>query len=835
MTSENEDNHQHHAAASEASHEHHPHHAYQEPAHHKPSVFDRIRSLFTKSNCIFLALAVVAVILAINYRITMLGFYGFYEPDGFYYFTAMRAIFSNGLQIPPVLGISGWPQHAPIAEAHGIYYLTIIPYLLLGGQVSYYTIMRLMPVLFGLLDMFGAYMLSRYISKDKVFGFFVLLFVALSMGNAARTSALVYRGDSFVTFFLIAALIFFVEVIKQDERKKKLIVSVAAAVSLLLGNLVWNGSPFTTAIFMVSLVMLISYAFVFRKEKLIDDGKYLLLSLLVWFVLVNTVKATGFITNQQLTGFAFVPIYLCLALFWFIAYYSSTIQLPDFLRSQIYRFFILLLIIVAGIALFALLEPSTIYNIFVGNGFVAQTSFASTTEELQSPTCQFLYTSFGANLFTALPNLVIALTTLTSNLQCQGIAQGAIQSIWTESYGIYGIILLLLLFIPYLFMQVYDSQGLLGGKPKLKFDATPGMIALMAFFIITAYLEMHVIRYNSLLSVPLAIISAFTIYWFVLVANNVKYAPPYGRFISIAIVAIIFFYVFYQLVYWAGIYSSSLMQADSINPQFISALQWLKLNSSPTSVVLTLWPDGSVVEGVSNRTSVMDSVGSENGSKATPFAAWLLNTSQDPQFLSTPTLMGSPNYLLVRTTWLQETQGIYTEANIGTNPSMYGYAPLVSFSESASNSTFKQIILKPNPSYPYPSVLFSMSYSNTTGRLSGISGVLQIAQGQASPFQQVVLYDQNTGNFSIVNQGIANQTNGEMLLLQYSEVPRSNFFLNLTGAYVFGEGIASSNMLKFLFLCNTYQCAWNNNRATLQLVYINSDTRIFKINYNATA
>ncbi len=767
----------------------------------------------------------------------MLNFYGFYEPDGFYYFTAMRAIVNNGLQFPPVLGISGWPQHSPIAEAHGIYYLTLIPYVLLGESVSYYTIMRLLPVLFALLDMFGAYMLSRYISRDKLFGFFVLLFVALSMGNAARTSALVYRGDSFVTFFLIAALVFFVEVIKQEDHKKRLMMSVAAAISLLLANMVWNGSPFTTVIFIVSFVILISYAFIFRKDKLIESSKYLLVSLLLWFVLVNMVKATGFIPSQQLTGLSFIPIYIGLLLIWLMAHYSNSSQLPDFMRLPLYRFFILLFVVVAGLALFALLDPTTIHNIFIGNGFVAPTSFASTTQELQPPTCMFLYTSFGLNLFTALPNLVMTLTTLANGLQCQGAVTGAMQSIWTESYGVYGIILLLLLFIPYLFMQVYDSQGLLGGKPRLKFDATPGMITLMAFFIITGYLQMHVIRYNSLLSVPLAILSAFTLYWFILVANNLKNFT--ARAVSLVILGIIFIYILYQLVYYAGLYSSGLTQADSINPQFISALQWLKANSPPTSVVLTLWPDGSVVEGIANRTSVMDSVGSENGSKITPFDAWLLNTTPDPQLLTTPTLIGSPNYLLVRTTWLQETQGVFTEANSsgamkGVNISLYGYAPLVSFSESAVNSTFRQITLSPDPSYKYPDVLFSMSYSNATGKLQGIYGTFQISQSEESPFQQVVLYDQQTANFSIVNQGLANRTNGEMLLLQYSQVPRSGFFLNLTGAYVFAAGIANSNMLKFLYLCNDYQCVWDNSKATMHLVYINSDTRIFRINYNAT-
>ncbi len=787
-------------------------------------------------NIIFIILAILAIIIAVHYRTTMLGFYGFYEPDGFYYFTAMRAIVNNGFQFPSVLGISGWPQHQPIAEAHGIYYITLIPYVLLGGKVSYYTIMRLSPVLFGLLDMLGAYLLSRYISRDKLFGALVLVFVALSMGNAARTSALVYRGDSFVTFFLLIALVFLLETIKQDGQKKKAVMAVAASVSLLFCNLVWNGSPFAVATYMFAFMILLSYAFIFRKEKLIDDCKYLLFSLILWFILVNLVKATGFITAQQLTGPEFISIWVLLAVFWAFAYYATSVSV-DFIQAPEYRILILGFLVVIGAVVFALVEPATVYNIFVGNGFVASGNIATTTQELQAPSCQFLYTSFGANMFTSVPTLVMFISSLTgslSSLQCTAPAAGNLQWIWTSFYGILGIILLFPLFIPYMFMQVYDSGGLLSGKARLRFDATPGMIILMALFILTAYLEMHVIRFNSLVSVPLAMLSAFTLYWLVLLANGINIAAPVGRAIGLTIMLIVIVFVLYELVYYANVYSSTLVQADSINPQFIGALRWLKANSPTNSVVLTLWPDGSVVEGVANRTSVTDSVGSENGTKATPFAAWLFNTSDEPNFLTNKKLTGMPNYLLVRSTWLAETQGIYTEANISVNSSLFGYAPLVSFSESAVNSTFRQIELRPNPNGQYPSVLLSLSYSNSTGQLTGLYGLLEVGQGQVSPFQQVVLYNQDNGNFSDVNQGKINQTNGEMLLVQYSGVPRQGFFLNITGAFVFGEAIANSNFIKMLYLCNDYQCAWNNSVASMHLVYMNQDTKIFRIDYNST-
>jgi len=758
----------------------------------------------------------------------MLGFYGFYEPDGFYYFTAMRAIVNNGFSFPSVLGISGYPQHAPIAEAHGMYYLVLIPYAILGHfGITYYTIMRLIPIVFGLLDMLGAYLLSRYISKDKLFGSLVLMFVALSMANAARTSALVFRGDSFVTFFLLVALILFVEVFRQTDQKKRIIVAVAAGIGLALCNMVWSGAAFGDITFILAFVILLSYAFIARKEKLVNDGMYILLSILVWYIVCLLVFAVGFIPGEQLVDASFIPIFICIALFWGLLYILPA-RMEHLVRDFWVRVGILLAIVVIGLGLFALVQPGTIYNIFVGNGFVyTASSFGSTTEELQPPTFQFLFTSFGPNLFTSLPSLAFSLTSYF------GLAPNPPAfNLWTSLYGVLGVVLVLILFIPYMFMQVYDSSGFFKGKPKLLFDVSVPMAVLTSYFVITAFLEMHAIRFNSLLSIPVAIMGAYSLYWLALAANSMKSQTiRYAGLIACAIVIVLVFYFLYS---YASLYSSSLTQADSINPQFISALQWLKANSANNSVVLTLWPDGSVVEAVANRTSVMDSVGSENGSKAIPFAAWLFNDSSDPQFLES-SIAGRPNYLLVRTPWLIETQGIFTEANFSSsvNESLYGYAPLTSFSESQANSTARQLVLRINGQTQYPSVLVDLGYSNDSNAVQSIQAELELNGTTGIPFGTIGLEDQY-GNYTYVEQEPANRTNGELLIVQYSTIPRAQFFMNVTGAYVFGPGIGQSNMAKFLFLCGAESCAWDNSMATMRLVYQNSDTRIFSITYNST-
>ncbi|MCL4365455.1 hypothetical protein M1590_03985 [Candidatus Marsarchaeota archaeon] len=794
--------------------------------------------LFTRQNLAFIALVILIAAIAINFRITMLHDYGFYEPDGFYYYAVIRAAVNNNLSLPAVLSTSGWPSHAPVAEAHGIYWLVLAPYAVLRYfGVSYYTIMRLIPVVFALLDMFAAYLLSRYLSKDRLFGLLVMAFIALSMGNAARTSALIFRGDTFITFFLIMALVFFVEVFRQQSNEKKTMFAAATGITLALGNLVWNGSPFAVATFLLSFIILMLFAFVFRNDAVIEDGKYMLLALVVWYVLANLANLAGIIPVQQMLGVSYIPLYLLVALAWTILYYISK-NMVSIMRVPAYRIGLIILGTIIGIAVFFALEPNLITSTLVGNGFIsAPGSFASTTQELQPPTFQFLWTSFGINLFTSLPNLMLSIP----------FYMGIQNSLWVPLYGGLGLVLLVLCFLPYFLMQVYDSGGFLRGKAKLRPDLSIPLVVVMSYFILTAYLQVHVIRFNSLLSVPLAIISAFTLYWLILASlpgirsffnhrqsGTTTYTSlQYAKLSAFIILVIMLAVVFYYLLYDANFYSISLVQADNINPLFISAMRWLGANSPTNSVVLTLWPDGSVAEAIANRTVVTDSVGSENGTRATAFAAWLMNDTVDPGFL-TSNITGSPNYLIARTPWLIETQGIYTEAMISKNQSLFGYAPLYSFNESPITSNTRRIDFGMGQG-PYPRVETNLIYSNSTGAVSGAYAYIQPNPTQSIPFGSLAFYNAINGNFSTISPINQTATNGEMLLLQYSPIPRPGFFVNLTGAYIFAPGLAQSNMLKLLFFCNDYYCSWDNNKATMQLVYSNPDTRIFHIIYNESS
>ncbi len=753
-------------------------------------------------------LAVLAIFIATIYiRIPLLQYQGFYEPDGFYHFSVVRAAVDNGFMIPHYLSISGWPNSTPVTEPFGLYWVTLIPYALLQFfGVSAYTVMRLVPVLFALFDVVGAYFLARFVSRDRVFGLLVMALVGLSAGDAARTSALIYRGDGFITIFLILALILMGLMINEKRRGRLLRYALLAGLVLSIGSLVWNGSSFAIAIYVLAFVLISAYAFIADKEDLFRSMPYVLASLAVWFAVSWAYVGMGWMYMQTLMSPYFIGILAAGSIGLYILGWllRNKGRYPIMGRGP-GRLAVVGALVVVGAALFYLLAYGFIYDIFVANGFVVTSSFAATIQELTPPTFSFLFASFNITLFMSPMSIMMVLSSFVS---------GATVIFW---------IVLLLCFVPYMLMRVYDSKGWLGGSARLAMDVKPELFMLIAYMALTAYLQMTAIRFNSLVSIPLAIFAAYTIYWLILVVK--KLTPQASRTIAYAVVAVLVVIALVVVMYY-DMQFGSFSQADFINPMFLNATSWLKANTLANSTVLTLWPDGSVVEGWGNRTSVTDSVGSQNASKADPFAAWLLNSSADPQFLES-SINGRPDYLLVRNIWLEESQGIFIESGLSSSlGSNYGFAPLTSIYESRNGSALDFRF--------YGSGVTAYMYADNGMLVNSFLTFNSSGQQRISPLTYTAFYNQNDGNFSIQQNTAYNKTNGEMLLIIYSTVPSSqNLPVNITSVAVFAPGMTMSNMLKLIYFCNNISCTWNNGNsaARLNLVYMNPDTKIYKITY----
>ena len=820
---------------------------------------------------LFAVLALGALALGVYFRTPMLHFSGFYEPDGFYHYSMVRSAVLHSFVIPEYMKLSGWPEPAFAGKQHAeLYSVTLIPYFFLQYVgVSYYAIMRLIPLVYGILDAIGAYLLSRYLSKDKLFGVLVILFVSLSIGNAARTSALIYRGDSFVSVFLLGALICAIEALSSSGRNRKLLFMVLAGMFLSITNAVWNGAPFATVIFIVLFLFLLLFGFVFEDRKMLDESKYLLGVFAVWYALVNAYMFAGIMfPGQAFTGIDFIAIFALMLVGWYLI--NQIIKnrgVFTFLGSTIGRAVAFVLLFVLAVAVVYVIIPNFFYDIFIGGNYLITSNFSATIQELQPPTPSFLWASFSAQEFLSPMGYSLMASAYVQTWQ---VPPDSALTLWfqKEAHFIFWIALLAL-FAPYFFMQVeYDGEtpasgekykmpvlaaacvllalaaglaalghinvgfvlaalaigagcvlGLGCSSPRLKFGFNVGLLALVAYMAITAYLQMTTIRFNSLISIPLAIFAAYTVYWLITCTK---------RYLVLYIIAFVLLgaLVAYMLLI-DSVYIQGLSPADGINSQFISAMSWLKNNSASNSVVLALWPDGSVVEGIANRTSVTDSVGSQNSTKANAFAAWLFNSSPDPQFLLS-SINGKPNYFVVRSVWMLETGGIFTEAGINsTTVQNYGYSAFPEFNERA-NGTSQALSF---------SGLGNITEQTIVSRVNG-SNVVQsyLASGsRISPMRDVAFYDIMTGNYMLVKQTAYNFTNNQTFLVEYSSVPNPKLPVNVTGGIIFNQGIAESNLMKFMYFCNQYQCPWDNNVAKLQLVYYNGDTKIFKIVYNTTA
>ena len=146
----------------------------------------------TRNRYAFIAIMLAIIVLAVILRSDMLKYSGFFEPDGFFHYSVIRqAITSNHYIVPMYLNLSGFPSHNAITEPTGFYYVTIVPYIFLQYLgISYYNIMRVIPVLFGILDVFGVYVLAKYLTGSRAGGLLASLFIAISSGDIARTAAI---------------------------------------------------------------------------------------------------------------------------------------------------------------------------------------------------------------------------------------------------------------------------------------------------------------------------------------------------------------------------------------------------------------------------------------------------------------------------------------------------------------------------------------------------------------------------------------------------------------------------------------------------------------------
>ncbi len=801
---------------------------------------------------LLIGIMVIIAVLAIYLRISLLQYQGLFEPDGFFYYSVIRQAVASHYVVSNYLDISGFANHNFIGEAVGLPYLTVIFYFILHGFTSLTAlqVMRWLPVAFGVLYAILAYLIAQHLSKSRALGLLAMFFVAVSSGNIARTAATVYRGDSFITLFILLALLFMLKCFEQRGKLRIIIYALLSAVSLSLGIVVWNGAPFIMVVYMLAILLTIVYGFIKKEGDVLFVSLVLSVTLLLANLLQRFYVSIGLArSGLQLVSADFFIFYAPILIASAAAYYIIK-HLHRFrpLESAKNRAVAMAGVFAVGaIILLALFHgqitaiasplaptaPSINVTTNATNSTVS-TSIQQTTQELQAPSLTFLWSSFNLQLYLA-------------------------------PFGV--AIFLILAFL------------ISRGERFIKRDhfalGSIGFLVIAAYFLVTAYMQAGAIRFNAIISMPISIFAAFGVYaagklfyhstvrnravsTIILVAtlaltidiilnfqsalgsvfvevaaavllicitlvmisaydvyavakNNLKV-----RYVVLAAVMVILLYNFYNTMYQ----SYTAVQADGINPQFLQAMTWLKNNTASNATVLALWPDGSVVEGWGNRSSYMDSVGGENGTRIYYFSKFLFNTSTQTQYLYR---IGRPEYLVARTFWYQELGGIAQEGLVA-NASAYGYVVLGTLnSTSNGTATFFTFSTDSYPYYRAELVIQPVAGANNT-TINQYSAYLGIQNSsRAGLMKSIIFLNSSNGAYTIINK-TGNDTINYTLLVSFAG-------REVNGGYVLGPKLVQSNVFKFTFLCNTLACAYDNSNVSLTSVFENGDTRIFKINY----
>ncbi|MGC8496230.1 MAG: STT3 domain-containing protein [Candidatus Micrarchaeia archaeon] len=888
---------------------------------------------------VFATIVLIILLIGVVERAPLLRYQGLYEPDGFYYYSIITQTIANHYIRPHYSIYSGFPSHNIVAESPGLEYITVIPYIVLHYfGISALAIMRVMPILFALLEMVTAYYLTRYIVKSKLAGLLAMFFIAVSSGNIARTSALVYRGDSFITLFIMVALLLmlmalesadeleakrsnirrimiregigadlvkkhiieenelaerhkaelsiirnhdkndierFAEMHRNEELKlieshiseeslyyrnatgksveekredasaswwlKPIAYMVASAFVLSLGVVIWTGSPYIVVVYMFAILFMLVYSFIIGDEHLLFMDMLLSFALLLAYMLEQLWMLVHFAPlGITLTGSKFFVFYVPLLLGNIAAWYMVRNNMK-IARDQISRLSIVgivtVLIIAAAFTFLlpfvnAMVSTLGVHLIPLPASLTNSITYAvgQTTQELQKPTWSFLFGSFNVQLILAPLGIILFL--LIGNKVGSTRRHG-------KSFGI---------------------------------NFNEGFIAMLAYFVVTAFIQYTAIRYNSLFSVPVAIFAAYGTYatWallkgrvitqkvaiaFIAIAFDLAMGyelighiyPLFATGIAMLILSALMVNALLIYVFAYGLYAATksrlnlqnmfiglmvallvinfyqtyiesftVTQADGINPQFLQAMVWMRNNTPTNSTVLTMWPDGSVVEAWAHRQSYTDSVGGENASRIYPFAHFLFENNESSLAYIEKV---HPDYIVARTFWFDELGGVAVEGLV-QNASNYGYDILdklnITHDKNASFYIFTS-----------PTYKAEMIIENQSGKPALYAYIGNASSNIMVPIKRVLFYNSANYTYSIVNTSSSQFVN-ETLMVSYDQ-------RGITGGVILGLKLLSSNIFKLVYLCNYYVCPMGNSSISMRDIYMNNDTRIIKVYYNTSA
>lgn len=189
-------------------------------------------------------------------------------------------------------------------------------------------------------------------------------------------------------------------------------------------------------------------------------------------------------------------------------------------------------------------------------------------------------------------------------------------------------------------------------------DFDMAQYAMFSMFVPTFALQLIAVRWSALFALPAAVYGAYGIY------ALMKMLKP-SR--TVVLSAVLFCII--TLSGFGAIFSWNTSPYD-VTPGVLAASSWIGSNTPTNSLVMTLWPDGSVVESIGHRESYSDSI--MGGTQMPGFGRFLFAKAGNYTYLNRTLDLSRPNYLLVRSYWRQESVAISVEAGLGFNTSING-------------------------------------------------------------------------------------------------------------------------------------------------------------------
>jgi len=429
-------------------------------------------------------LLAIAILLAAFYRSFLLHAPLFYASDELYHYSVARNAVENGFIVQQRFPLSGYPNGTLVTEPKGLYYIAIVPYFFLRNFVSLMSIMRILPLIFGVFDVILVFLIANKLF-DKRIAIIAAFILAANVANIQRTAALIYRGDGFMPlFFLISLylLILFFE-------KNKPAFSFISAAFLSFGSLVWNGATFGYLTFALSLIFLQIFFFLKGDKEKLKSNFWNVFALLFAFLLYSSYKFLGLIYEQPfMHNFPLVLVATLLFFTLLLFLYKSELG-----TKLVFLLFVTLVSLIVLVKFYS----TEIENIITGYGLVKPTSpLGKTIAELQPVTIASFITNFG----------------------------------------------IFLLFMPIGFFALLISLFFNGSK-KVN---TEGFIIILTFFSTSFFLAIQSLRFSSLLSYSFSLLAAFGFVWvFDLIFNALKVKNEKIKNGSFFIFATVMLYVYY--------------------------------------------------------------------------------------------------------------------------------------------------------------------------------------------------------------------------------------------------------------------------------------------------